>query len=71
MSTDAQRTIELDANQRELNKHLDDFAAKFGVWELTRFLLNQLAGRQRKDGHITKADYAGENYRITVKLLKK
>lgn len=71
MNAEQQRAIELDANQRELNKHLDAFGAKFGVWELTQFLLNQLAGRQRKDGHITKADYAGEDYRITVKLLKK
>lgn len=68
---EGQRAIELDGNQRELNKHLDDFAAKFGVWELTQFLLNQLAGRQRKGGNITKADYAGEDYRITIKLLKK
>jgi|MudIll2142460700_1097286.scaffolds.fasta_scaffold1578763_2 hypothetical protein len=70
MNAEAQRAIELDGNQRELNKQLDAFAAKFGVWELTQFLLNQLAERQRKDGHVTKADYAGERYRITVKLLK-
>lgn len=68
---EGQRAIELDGNQRELKKQLDAFEAKFGAWETFQFLLHQLVSRQRKDGHITKADYAGEGFRVTINLLKR
>ena len=68
---EGQRAIELDGNQRELKKQLDAFEAKFGAWETFQFLLHQLVSRQKKDNHITKADYAGDDFRVSIKINKR
>ena len=61
-------SLTLDDDQQVLEKALDAFSVKHGVWKTTELLLVQLADRQRKEGKIKSADYTGDDFHITVKL---
>lgn len=61
-------SLTLEDDQQVLEKALDAFSVKHGVWKTTELLLVQLADRQRKEGKIKSADYTGDDFHITVKL---
>lgn len=56
--------------EAELTRVLKHFEAQHGEWSSTQWLLHELVRIQKK-GTVRTADYAGDDFRVTVKLSKK
>lgn len=65
--SETEKAAELNSIKLALNA----FSDRHGTWETTQFLIGELVRRQKESGKITKADYAGADFRVTVTLKKK
>lgn len=57
------------ADEARLTHDLKHFEARHGEWSSTQWLLHELVRLQKK-GTVRTADYAGDDFRVTVKLKK-